>query len=326
VNRDTLEFKDAYKRAEVLKAEAVKNAGIEFVTNFTHKNPVPKTYKMLNPAIQMMRVGDTSLNKRLPVTPPYVLQVSEHYMNNREKFVDFINAVFDPYKQDLQDETKNMSCDTIGSDTGKIGLLTHQKIVREYMNLYTPYRGLLLYHGLGSGKTCSSIAIAEGLKSHRRIIIMTPASLRRNYIEEIKKCGDLIYRKNQFWEWMSTESNPEIIEPLSAALGLPIEYITTHRGAWLVNVRKPTNYAALSTSDKKSLNNQLDEMINYKYWFINYNGLRREFFNKMTNNLETNIFDNAVVIIDEAHNLISRIVNKINKASKFAEAKKDQAL
>ena len=46
-------------------------------------------------------------------------------------------------------------------------LLTHQKIVRDYINLYTPYRGLLLYHGLGSGKTCSSISIAEGLKTHQ---------------------------------------------------------------------------------------------------------------------------------------------------------------
>ena len=56
-------------------------------------------------------------------------------------------------------------------------LLTHQKIVRDYINLYTPYRGLLLYHGLGSGKTCSSIAIAEGIKSSRTVMVMTPASL-----------------------------------------------------------------------------------------------------------------------------------------------------
>ena len=41
------------------------------------------------------------------------------------------------------------------------------------MNLYTPYRGLLLYHGLGSGKTCTSIAIAEGMKDSKSIIIMT---------------------------------------------------------------------------------------------------------------------------------------------------------
>ena len=71
-------------------------------------------------------------------------------------------------------------------------LYKHQKIVRDYINLYTPYRGLLIYHGLGSGKTCTSIAVAEGMKSAKRVIVMTPASLRRNYLEEIKKIIKLI--------------------------------------------------------------------------------------------------------------------------------------
>jgi len=270
----------------------------------------------------MVKVGDTILQNRLPPPPVYTLKVSEYFMNNRELFIQFINGLFSEYKDDLQDETKNISCDEIGKDTGKVGLLTHQKIVRDYINLYTPYRGLLLYHGLGSGKTCSSIAIAEGLKSYRKIIVMTPASLRRNYIEEIKKCGDLLYRKNQFWEWVSIENNRELIEPLSAVLGLKVENIERNKGAWLVNVSKPSNYATLSTSDKSSLNNQLDLMIQNKYTFINYNGLRRDNFAKMTQNFEKNIFDNSVVIIDEAHNLISRIVNKINRMSKFAEKKR----
>ena len=65
--------------------------------------------------------------------------------------------------------------------------MAHQKIVRDYLNLITPYRGILLFHGLGSGKTCSSIAIAEGMKDNKRVIVMTPASLRRNYYEELKK-------------------------------------------------------------------------------------------------------------------------------------------
>ena len=64
------------------------------------------------------------------------------------------------------------------------------------MNLYTPYRGLLLFHGLGSGKSCSSIAIAEGMKTKRQVIVMTPKSLRENYIEELKKCGDYMYKKS----------------------------------------------------------------------------------------------------------------------------------
>jgi len=267
----------------------------------------------------MVIIGDTPMQQRLPQIPEFDVKVSSYYMNNREIFVNFINGLFETYKDDLLDESNDITCEDIGKETGDLSLLTHQKIVREYMNLYTPYRGLLLFHGLGSGKTCSSIAIAEGMKNAKKVIVMTPASLRRNYIEEIKKCGDLIYRKNQYWEWVSTDENPQFIAPLSAALGLPVEFITRHRGGWLVNVTKPSNYAALSTSDKKILNSQLDEMIQNKYTFINYNGLRREKFKELTSDFDNNIFDNAVVIIDEAHNLISRIVNKVNKMAKFNE-------
>uniref|UniRef100_A0A6C0ITH0 Helicase ATP-binding domain-containing protein n=1 Tax=viral metagenome TaxID=1070528 RepID=A0A6C0ITH0_9ZZZZ len=271
---------------------------------------------------QMVKIGDTSLPKRLPPLPSFDVNVSSYYMNNREIFINFINGLFEPYKNDLLDESKGITCENIGKDTGKVGLLTHQKIVRDYMNLHTPYRGLLLYHGLGSGKTCSSIAIAEGMKHAKKVIVMTPASLRRNYMEEIKKCGDLLFRKNQFWEWISIDKNPEYVDALSASLNLPVEYIRRRHGAWLTNITKENNYANLSSTDKKSLNDQLDEMISSKYFFINYNGLRRDKFKQLTNDFNKNIFDDAVVIIDEAHNLISRIVNKINKISKTYEKKR----
>ena len=284
---------------------------------------IPRDVIPLGPEANMV-FGDTTLKGRLPSPPEYNVAASSYYMNNREVFVNFINGIFNEYKEDLQDESKNISCEDIGKDTGEIGLLTHQKIVRDYINLYTPYRGLLLYHGLGSGKTCSSIAIAEGIKSGgKQVIIMTPASLQRNYLEEIKKCGDLIYRKNQFWEWISIDDNISNANALSAVLGFKtVDYIRRKRGAWLTNVKKPTNYAQLSTTDKKSLNDQIDEMIRQKYRFINYNGLRRDSFKMMTDDFNNNIFDNSVVVIDEAHNLISRIVNKINKSSKFAQRKK----
>jgi hypothetical protein len=270
----------------------------------------------------MIQIGDTPLPKRLPPIPVFDIRVSNYYMNNRKIFVNFINGLFEPYKDDLLDESKGINCEDIGKDTGKVTLLTHQKIVRDYINLYTPYRGLLLYHGLGSGKTCSSIAIAEGLKNSRKVFILTPASLRRNYIEEIKKCGDLLFRKNQYWEWISTDNNSSYINSLSGALGLSVDYIQRHKGAWLVNVKKSSNYNGLSSDNKKTLNNQLDEMINNKYTFINYNGLRKDRFKKMTDDFKNNIFDDSVVIIDEAHNLISRIVSKINKMTKFNEKKR----
>jgi hypothetical protein len=161
--------------------------------------------------------------------------------------------------------------------------------------------------------TCTSIAIAEGFKSKKKIIVMTPASLRRNYIEELKKCGDSMYKKNQFWQWISVKEHPEALETLSNVLNLSVEYINKKKGAWLVNTTKPSNYDTLDVQEIKSLNDQIDEMIQYKYKFINYNGLRRDKLKDMTNDFENNIFDDSVVIIDEAHNFISRIVNKIAK-------------
>lgn len=262
----------------------------------------------------LVNIGDTDLTKRLPKKlPPVIIKVSSYYMNNREKFINFINSIFEPYRQEIQENKESISCDTIGQTSSDFSLLTHQKIVRDYINLYTPYRGLLLYHGLGSGKTCTSIAIAEGMKDSKSVIIMTPASLRANYIEELKKCGDLLYKRNQYWEWISTVENQEALKTISVLLNLPQEYIRRHGGAFFINVKKPSNYSDLTDNDKKVLEEQLNEMIRQKYTFINYNGLRSTRLAEMTSNYTRNIFDNSVVIIDEAHNLISRIVNKIKK-------------
>jgi hypothetical protein len=251
---------------------------------------------------------------RLPQQMPSVnIKVSSYYMNNREIFVNFINSLFTPYRDEIMNDESDISCDTIGQASKNISLLTHQKLVRDYLNLYTPYRGLLLYHGLGSGKTATSIAIGEGMKTAKQVIVMTPASLRRNYIEEIKKFGDAIYRKNQHWEWISLKKNPGTAKTMSSVLNLTEEYIEKKGGAWFLNVKKESNIADLTANESKSLDDQLDEMIQTKYKFINYNGLRRDKVREMTDNFEKNIFDNSVVIIDEAHNFVSLIVNKITK-------------
>ena len=46
--------------------------------------------------------------------------------------------------------------------------------------------GILLYHQIGSGKTCTSIAIAEKLKKTKKIIVVLPAALIGNYMNELK--------------------------------------------------------------------------------------------------------------------------------------------
>ena len=271
------------------------------------------------PKEEWIEIGD--ITRIPPPKPPVTIKVSSYYMNNRKIFVNFINSLFQPYKQEFESDVNKITCDTLGKGSSSGTLLLHQRLIRDYMNLYTPYRGLLLMHGLGSGKTASSIGIAEGMKSKRRVIVMTPASLRTNYIEELKKYGDPIFKKNQYWEWIS---KPEAFETLSTVLNLPIEYIKMKQGAWLVNIKNPPNYTELSSDDKKNLEDQLNEMINNKYTFINYNGLRASRLEEMTKGYTTNLFDNCVVIIDEAHNLISRIVNKLRREKEIGVNKRGE--
>jgi hypothetical protein len=274
--------------------------------------------------IAAYKVGDTIVTTRLPAPRPLPqVQASEFYMNNRAKFIQYINALFRPYRDELTSGEHDISCESLygGDDSASVALLTHQKIVRDYLNIYSPYRGLLLFHGLGSGKTCSSIAIAEGLKTFKRIIVMTPASLRMNYIEEMKsKCGDLMYKKNQYWEFIESRGNAELTHVLSQILMFPDDkFVRANGGAWMVNVTKPSNYETeLTPSQRVRVDRQIDEMINTKYDFINYNGLRAEKLKSMTDGYTRNPFDNAVIVIDEAHNFVSRIVNKLKRATSMA--------
>jgi len=103
-----------------------------------------------------------NIDIRMPKKGVDIIKQPGYYMNNREIFIKFMNALLRDYKSKAKSEKEEYNCDT--KTDGKFNLLTHQQIVKDYINQYTPYRGVLLYHGLGSGKTCSSIGIAEGLK------------------------------------------------------------------------------------------------------------------------------------------------------------------
>lgn len=65
----------------------------------------------------------------------------------------------------------------------KVKLQPHQS---EVVELLKHQPALLLYHGLGSGKTLSSIAATEGMST----TAVVPAALRNNYLKELNKFTD----------------------------------------------------------------------------------------------------------------------------------------
>jgi hypothetical protein len=69
-------------------------------------------------------------------------------------------------------------------------LSPHQLFVRNFLSFQTPYNSLLLYHGLGTGKTCSAITICEemrdyltqiGLSTSKKIIIVASPNVQENF-------------------------------------------------------------------------------------------------------------------------------------------------
>ena len=45
-----------------------------------------------------------------------------------------------------------------------ISLFDYQSLLGNIINPDTPYKGMIVFHGLGTGKTCAGVAIAEKFK------------------------------------------------------------------------------------------------------------------------------------------------------------------
>jgi len=221
---------------------------------------------------------------------------------NRKAFADFITRIFLQYRG----KTKE------GGDMRE--LFPHQKLIREYLSIETPYRGLLVYHGLGSGKTCSSIGVAESLLTTKKVFIMLPASLESNYRGEIRKCGDPVYAYDQHWERrLLADANREEAKKI----GLSDKFLDRHREFYVSIPGRPPNFNSLGKEARDLVGAQIDDVINQRFSFIRYNGLSSANIGKYIAKDGVNPYDNSVVIIDEVHNFISRIVNASDIASKL---------
>ena len=228
----------------------------------------------------------------------------EWILPNKKSFIQWLDTTYSKYR--LSGDTQNSGC---GRNEDKdFSLFPYQKLIRDYLNIKSPYRGLLLYHGLGSGKTCASIGVAENLKQHRSIVVMLPASLRSNFIGELKNCADMRWRLNQNWKFIKFKSTE--FDQIKGFWGVDLskdKFIKKQKGVWLPSKKSKENYGSLSGIEKENINNQIDYFINMKYEFINYNGLQNRHLDSMEAERE-NPFNNKVIIIDEVHNLISRVV------------------
>lgn len=262
--------------------------------------------------------------KEIETKNPYQTDTILYTPQTRRSFHRFIEDNYSNdfrLKQELKDDFDENACANLESKSGEaVEAFQYQKFIREYIRNAAPYRGVLVYHGLGSGKTCSAIAAAEALygTSNKKIIVMTPFSLRANFMSEISFCGFRHFNLHNHWVRESLISEGGISYMYAGSvLSLRPEYLAKvlrrpdeeRISIWIPDFTRPPNYDSdeLTQQDREDIREQLNEMIDSRIKFISYNGITAAELKQYACHVDPvtgkREFDDAVIVIDEVHNL-----------------------
>jgi len=194
-------------------------------------------------------------------------------------------------------ENKLESLQDLATCEGKVEfeLLPVQRFVSNYLSAKTPYNSALLYHGVGVGKTCSAISIAEAylyIYPKKKVFIIAPPNIQPNF-------------------WRTIFDIENVVVPNE--LDMP----NTHNGCTgnLYLELTGTEYE----KDKRVIERKVRQLVNTRYEFMGYIQLS-SYIERIVSLVSPAIkdperkrleeiralrkaFSGACMIIDEAHNL-----------------------
>jgi hypothetical protein len=211
-------------------------------------------------------------------------------------------------KKEMECECKEGVCDIADKS---ISLFPQQRLIKDYIQVDSPYRGAFLYHELGSGKSGASIAAAEGYINKKSMFVLSPASLAVNYENEILKISSIGLNLKKDWFLVKvSKTNQEAMKILLEKYAIDKSIIKKDGLVWIPLYDDDIPNATIMkdkpiAEDKPEINQMISHIIRNRYTFISYNGLTAN----LIKSLGTSPFDNSFVIIDEVHNFASRIVN-----------------
>jgi hypothetical protein len=186
----------------------------------------------------------------------------------------------------------------------KFELAPHQLFVKNFLSFQTPYNSLLLYHSLGTGKTCSAIGVAEEMRNFmkqmgkEKILIVASPNLQGNF------------RKQLFDE----TALKKIVNPNN-----PEEYVWNIESCVGNTLLNEINPQISQNLPQDKIVSNINSIINQYYEFMGYGQLA----NFITDVLKVDTksgytekeilaqeiksirraFNNRLIIIDEVHNI-----------------------
>ena len=176
-------------------------------------------------------------------------------------------------------------------NTAEYGILPQQAFVRNFLSFQTPYNSLLLFHGLGSGKTCSAIGVCEEMRDYlkqmginKRIIIVASPNVQDNFKLQL-------FDERQLKE---------------------VDGIWTMKGCLGNKFLKEINPTGMKGLKRDKVIQQARNLINASYSFQGYVQFSNEIVRKSgkeTDSREIKIrnleieYSNSLIVIDEVHNI-----------------------
>ena len=254
----------------------------------------------------LKEINDKELSKYIP--PINQKQVKPKYweLPNRKNFFNWVMSTFQQYEtgnsKKLVEEKPRIAEQMVLSNV--------QRLTRDYLQGESPARGLLLYIGLGHGKTCAAITIAEAILTKKDVIIFSKANLENNFKKEIRKCGTDYVKTTNHWVFSKCKSEKEI--DLAHQLGIPSISITENGGAFFIDfTNTKSNYNSLSFEYRSMLDKQIEHIIEKRFIFLHYDNPRK------WSKLKEDEFDNKIVIVDEVHNIGNTMGSQSASAEKY---------
>jgi superfamily II DNA or RNA helicase len=249
------------------------------VAEVLHKNPsiVDSVYKSND--------ADAKGKGRYLPYPDYQNVNFNQKIYNKKEFNRAYEDVSDvSYKNADFEELSKAKCSQI-----EFKLTPNQKFVKNFLSPLTPYNGVLLYHSVGVGKTCTAISIAEQYHQlyQKPVLVILSSALIDNFKKQIFDITKYEVTTNQSNLCTGT-AYPDLI--LDKHL-MKIDVLEKHINK-VINQR----YKFMGYKKLVSIFNQTMEKVKRQEKDANKHD--KLFYDKIKE-----YFSDRLIIIDEAHNL-----------------------
>jgi len=219
------------------------------------------------------------------------------------KLKEFNDTKYDGKIYDIRERT-NLLCEA------DFELVPHQLFVKNFLSFQTPYNSLLLYHGLGTGKTCSAIGIAEEMRGFmkqvgltQKILVVASPNVQQNFRLQLFDERKLKL-ENGLWNLNTCIGNNLLKEINPTSLqGIPRERVISEINSLINQYYKFVGYVELANYIKRTI--KLND--------------KTEYSEKEAKNIHKKLikkfFNNRLIIIDEVHNIRLADDNKKKKTA-----------